>query len=146
MTSVCIEVIYNIKCQIHLLHLNFFKYTNNKEVISKFMLEVMFPYLCLFIYYWNERRGNIKWYLILINRKFYSLFWPLLISKKYVRIMVIYHLLINYGSSGSNSRHLLFALHKEKSGLIYKERQYNIANNYIRTYGNLQQFIHWCLY
>ena len=46
-----------------------------------------------------------------------------IISDIYVSIVVIYHLLTDYGLSGSNNIHPMLALHKENTVFIYKRQQ-----------------------
>ena len=64
-----------------------------------------------------------------------------MISANYVSIMVIYYLFIYNGIYGSNIQHSILYFINANNVLIYKEFQDNISNNYVRIFGNLQQFI-----
>ena len=58
--------------------------------------------------------------------------------------MDIYHPLFDKSLSESNIQHSVLAFLKGKI-LIYCKRQNNVSNNYVNSFGSLQQFIHYFL-
>ena len=72
--------------------------------------------------------------------QFYLQFLPRIIPNNCVRILVLYYMLMNYDIFEFYIRHQMLALLKENMICIYNKNLENIANNYVRISGVLQQF------
>ena len=69
-----------------------------------------------------------------------------MISDYYDSIVVIYYPFNDHGIYVSNIQNSMLSFHNKNIVLVYDGLQENIANNYVRNFGNLQRLSYCCIY
>ena len=113
------------------------------ENISDIYVRI-FVSILLLMYLQYERNNSLHsmLYHVYNKKNIYSQVWPRMISKNYVRPLVIYYLFIEYSVFGTYSLYKMLDMFKDNSVLINNKHQENIANSYVSISGDFKPFSH----
>ena len=118
---------------------------NNWKYLPTFTLSYFFLHFSELSMLKNKQQTfNVR--SISETEKRYSQVWLKMISDNYVSIVVIYYPFNDHGIYVSNIQNSMLSFHNKNIVLVYDGLQENIANNYVRNFGNLQRLSYCCIY